>query len=75
MVRCKFACISKEVSGSGRADIALAAVYSGSLENEEFWAVTPAGNVIFFAVNEQAAVLFDVGSEYYADFSLAVDVR
>jgi hypothetical protein len=70
MVRCKFVCISKE-PGSGGVDLSLMAVHSGSPENEQFWALTPSGNITFYTANEAAASQFEAGGEYYVDFTLA----
>lgn len=47
------------------------AVHSGSPENEQFWALTPSGNITFYTANEAAAAQFEAGREYYVDFSPA----
>lgn len=71
MVRAKFVCESKQdVPGSG-AQITLRPVYSGSEENKEFFKYTPAGQVQLSVVNEKAADQFEIGKEYYVDFTPA----
>lgn len=51
-------------------DIALYAVTAnGSKENQEFFTNTPTGSLIFNTVNESAAKQFEVGKEYYIDFT------
>jgi hypothetical protein len=46
-------------------------VYTGSEENREFFKWTPGGTVQFNVMNEAAAAKFEVGKEYYLDFSPA----
>jgi hypothetical protein len=72
MVRCKFVCQSK-VPLEGNASISLGVVYSGSEENKAFFAATPGGSIQFYTVNEQAAKQFEIGKEYFVDFTLAVE--
>lgn len=72
MVRCKFICTSKETLPSGSVTLSFIAVSSGSPENDSFFEATPSGTANFYTVNEQAAALFEAGSEYYVDFSLAI---
>lgn len=51
-------------------DITLNAVTaSGSQENQEFFTNTPTGSLVFNTVNEAAAKQFEVGKEYYIDFT------
>jgi len=51
--------------------IKLAPVVSGSHENKEFYAVTPSGEINLSTINEKAAEYFELGKEYYIDFTLA----
>ena len=53
------------------SEIELNAVYNGSPENEEFFRYTPQGKVTLGIVREEAATQFEIGKEYYADFSPA----
>lgn len=43
-------------------------VYTGSPENDEFFASTPGGTLSFYSVASQS---FEVGKEYYLDISPA----
>lgn len=75
-VRAKFRCDSIEVSPNVAGDeslkvIKLSAVYSGSKENEEFFKWTPSASISLGTVNTAAAAQFEVGKEYYVDFSPA----
>lgn len=40
-------------------------------ENAEFFAATPGGNINLDAVNEVVADQFEIGEEYYVDFTRA----
>ena len=42
-------------------------VYSGSEENQKFFAATPGGSFTFYTVNREAAGQFEIGKEYYFD--------
>lgn len=66
MVRAKFHCNHKDENG-----IYLSPVYSGSEENAQFFAATPGGQIILHIVNPVAAEQFEVGKEYYVDFTPA----
>lgn len=46
-------------------------VISGSDENKEFYKHSPSGSIELGTVNEAAAAQFEIGKEYYVDFSLA----
>jgi hypothetical protein len=37
-------------------------------ENAKFWKFTPAGNISFYTVNEEAAKAFKQGKYFYVDF-------
>ncbi len=80
IVRCKFRCnaVSKRLdSGYGKPPnrfiytYEFSAVYSGSPENEKFFAYTPSGQLNVGAFKDN---LFEPGNEYYLDISLAVPV-
>ncbi len=40
-------------------------------ENTKFWAATPSGSVELGTVNGSAAAYFELGEEYYLDFTKA----
>lgn len=65
-VRCKFVCSFKE----GQS-VHFSPVYSGSEENKEFFQATPGGQIAFYTVNQSALDRFEMGKEYYVDFSPA----
>lgn len=69
-VRAKMKCTSKEEHGNG-FKISLEPVTSGSLENDRFYLLTPAGNCMLSTINPEAARAFDANGEYYLDFSRA----
>lgn len=71
-VRAKFKCVSKQTVDSGFA-IALEPVISGSDENAEFFKYTPGGRIQLSTINTAAAEQFQVGSEYYVDFTKATN--
>lgn len=51
--------------------IRLTPVTSGSDENAEFYAATPSGSIDLATVNQQAGEQFELGQEYYVDFTKA----
>ena len=51
--------------------IKLSPVTSGSEENAKFYAATPGGNIELTTVNFDAAQHFDLGDEFYVDFTKA----
>ena len=65
-VRAKFKCTNKEGN-----QLRLEVVISGSEENKEFWKYTPAGQIQMSVDNEKTQEQFEVGKEYYVDFTLA----
>jgi len=71
MVRAKFKCetVNPDTNGADGKSIALTAVTNGSAENDSFFKWTPAGTVYLSIVNPDAAKQFEVGKEYYVDFS------
>lgn len=66
MVRAKFICV-KNING----DVGLQPVFTDSEENKKFWNATPAGEIKMFITNENALNEFEVGQEYYIDFTKA----
>ena len=79
-VRAKFSCtsVTKQMGGkynpegkyeSGVVyDYKFQAVVGGTDENKSFFASTPSGQISLSAVRDD---LFEIGKEYYLDFSLA----
>lgn len=67
MTRAKFYVFSKTETMEGY-QVLLQAVTKTSPENETFWKYTPTGKVEMF-IRKEAGDLFDVGKEYYVDFS------
>ncbi len=73
-MRCKVSCSNKVPAGKGPEDgfyLSFSPVYTGSEENKEFFKWTPGGTVQFNVMNIAAASKFEVGKEYYLDFSAA----
>ena len=70
MVRAKFKCEeivdNSEQNGS---KIVLYPVTYGSEENEQFFNLTPYGRIEIGTVNLNAVKEFEVGKEYYVDFT------
>lgn len=75
MVRAKFLCIEKGETGwqpcQKQAKVVLQPVTGGSDENKQFWQYTPSGKIELLTVNADAAKQFEVGKEYYIDFTQA----
>lgn len=73
MVRAKFTVESKcqHRGGAGGGTITLNPVISGSAENEKFYRYTPSGSITLSTVSMPAWVEFELGEEYYVDFTLA----
>jgi len=66
MVRAKFHCHNKDNN-----TVFLDPVYQGSEENKKFWEYTPAGQITLTTTNKSALDQFEVGKEYYVDFTPA----
>lgn len=67
MVRAKFKCTEKSDQV-----IKLDPVTYGSKENEEFFRYTPGGQISLYGItNQKATDAFEVGKEYYVDFTKA----
>jgi hypothetical protein len=73
MVRAKFRVTSLTKYEGGTSEIKLTPVSTGSEENKRFWTYTPSGIITFSCVNEEAVKEFEVGKEYYVDFTPAAD--
>lgn len=69
-VRAKFRCYHKEQSETGHV-VKLRPVTSGSQENERFYKYTPGGDLSLSTINADAAAGFEVGKEYFLDFTPA----
>ena len=69
-VRAKFRCYHKEETEQGHV-VKLRPVTSGSEENENFYKYTPGGDLSLSTINSGAAERFNVGKEYYLDFTPA----
>jgi hypothetical protein len=73
-VRAKFYVqrISEVKDGSGKStSIELFPVTSGSEENKQFFKYTPSGRFELSTINQAAAQEFELGKEYYVDFTPA----
>lgn len=66
-MRAKFVCNLKGVSGYAK----LAAVYGTEGENKDFWSATPSGTLEICISNPNTVDYFELGKEYYLDFSEA----
>jgi hypothetical protein len=74
LVRAKMVCGSVDRTGTGENEqysIRLSPVTSGSKENESFYKYTPGGTIIMEVVSPETAGYFQVGKEYYVDFTEA----
>lgn len=74
-VRAKFKVnsIDRQLSYEGKElqTIKLSPVTTGSEENKQFYAYTPSGHIDLGTVNAEAAQQFELGKEYYVDFTPA----
>lgn len=50
--------------------VSLSPVTTGSKENTEFYKWTPSGKIELGTLNEQSAAMFEIGKEYFVDFSM-----
>ena len=66
MVRAKFRC-----DGKTDDSVTLHPVTGGSPENDSYFSATPGGEIRLQVLNERAVAAFEVGKEYYVDFSPA----
>lgn len=75
-VRAKFKVISitRQAGWNGAKEVhtvKLSPVSSGSDENKAFYAATPGGSIDLSVVNEEVGREFDIGAEFYVDFTKA----
>lgn len=70
-VRAKFKCTGIDNVSDEAKSIHLEPVISGSPENAEFFKWTPSGKITIGCVNPRANEQFEVGKEYYVDFTPA----
>lgn len=64
--RAKYSAASKETQV-----IKLSPVIDGSEENKKFYAFTPIGSIELATLNPEAGNQFELGKEYYVDFTPA----
>lgn len=74
LVRCKFVVDSISKTRFSHHTIEMSPVSSGSEENKNFWKWTPGGKISFNSINDEAVKQFEVGKEYYVDFTDANQV-
>lgn len=70
MVRAKFK-VTVITPYADSTNIYLEPVISGSKENEEFFKWTPSGTICLGCANPEATKQFEVGKEFFVDFSPA----
>lgn len=74
MVKAKFRVNHKaQPDGADYVTIHMSPVYSDdpNSENKKFWDYTPAGTIQLSTTNLKAAEYFEIGKEYYVDFTEA----
>lgn len=63
---------TKEQDPIEMSNIKLEAVMDGtSQENKEFFEATPSGQINLNCANQEAAKAFEIGAQYYVDFTKA----
>ena len=73
MVRAKFK-VESVKQGGDTYEVRMAPVYGNDdpeHENTQFFKYTPAGSIALFVVRPETAGRFEVGKEYYVDFTPA----
>lgn len=75
-VRAKFKCysINRLLHWNGKEEIqsiSLSPVLGDSKENKKFYAATPSGDIKLNTINIESAKYFELGKEYYVDFTKA----
>lgn len=70
-VRAKFKVESVTSNGVEGGNVKLTPVMSGSPENESFFRWSPWGAIEIGTVNEAAFAQFEIGAEFYVDFTKA----
>jgi hypothetical protein len=76
MTRVKFYCSKVSKTKMGHlgeigVEVELGAVCAGSEENNKYFKWTPNGRITLGILNPEAAAIFEVGKEYYVDFTPA----
>jgi hypothetical protein len=71
MVRAKFVVDMISKTRYGSHEIVMSPVTATTEENKSFWQYTPSGSIKFNCVNTNAVEQFEVGKEYYIDFTPA----
>ena len=72
--RAKFNIVSKTLYGTaGQGSVKLQAVYSNdsNSENKAFWSATPSGTIELGGLSAEVLGKFELGKEYYVDFTPA----
>lgn len=85
MVRAKFRLDSIKITAGSRPsaeankyescknhELEFNAVYQGSEENKKFFNSTPSGKLTMTVVNEEAMKEFNIGKDYYVDFTESI---
>ncbi|MEO7959869.1 MAG: hypothetical protein ABIW76_24585 [Fibrobacteria bacterium] len=70
-VRAKFYVTERVEYPNSLFGVKMSPVINGSPENGEFFKWTPAGSLELKTINASAAVRFEVGKEFYVDFTPA----
>lgn len=72
-VRAKCRVNSITLHTHGQTDVRMTPVYSQdpNHENKKFWDATPSGEIALNITKPEAAQAFEVGVEYYVDFTKA----
>lgn len=73
MVRAKFKVDEITFFASGVGKLVLQPVTGGSEENEKFFKYTPGGKIELHVVAPETLKMFEVGVEYYIDFTPATE--
>ena len=73
-VRAKFKCVGVDDSYNDSKSIQLEAVVDGSDENKAFFSQTPSGRISIGCVNPEANKQFEIGKDYYVDFTPVVSI-
>lgn len=74
MVRAKFKVDEISFFASGTGKLVLQPVTGGSEENEKFFKYTPGGKIELHVVAPATLKMFEVGQEYYVDFTIAPEL-
>ncbi len=71
-VRAKMKVVEMTTREFGK-EIKLQPVYSSDPESEngKFYKQTPGGSIVLGTINDEAAKMFEVGKEYFVDFTKA----